>query len=144
MSTQPMTEAEQMRRTIDRVVEEMLNGPNLDVIPQFYTEGFTWHGPGGREMTGLDATREMVGGYLAAFPDLQFTVEQKVAEGDRIASYFRVTGTHDGPLEDIAPTGKKIDIAGLIISRFEGRKIAEEWEVFDELRMLQPIGVVPE
>ena len=144
MSTQPMTEAEGMRRTIHRFVEEVLNGKNLDLIPQYYTEGFTWHGPGGRETTGHAATREMIGGYLTAFPDLQFTVEQNVAEGDRITSYFRVTGTHDGPLEDIAPTGKKIDITGLVISRFEGGKIAEEWEVFDELRMLQQIGAVPE
>ena len=81
---------------------------------------------------------------LTAFPDLHFTVEQQVAEGNLICTRWRATGTHHGPLEDIEPTGKGIDITGQIISRFEGTKIAEEWEVFDELRMLQQIGVVPE
>ena len=52
--------------------------------------------------------------------------------------------THDGPLDDIEPTDKSINITGQIISRFEGTKIAEEWEVFDELGMLQQIGAVPE
>ncbi len=144
MSTQPMTEAEGMRRTTTRTFEEMVNGRNLDLIPQLYTEDFTWHGPGGRDLTGIDQLREMVEGYLTAFPDLHMTVEQQMVEGNLISCRWRATGTHDGPLEDIEPTGKTINISGLVIARFRGTKIAEEWEVFDELRMLQQIGAVPE
>ena len=143
MSTQEQTQAEAMRRTIDRVVDEMLNNKNLDAISECYTEGFIWHGPGGRKHPGHAATREMVGGYLTAFPDLRFTLQQLLIDGDKTAGYFRATGVHDGPLGDIPATGKSIDITGLVISRFEGTKIAEEWEVFDELAMLQQIGVVP-
>ena len=86
----------------------------------------------------------MIQGYLTAFPDLQMTVERQVVEGDLITNHWTATGTHDGPLEDIEPTGKTINISGLVIARFQGAKIAEEWEVFDELRMLQQIGAVPE
>ena len=144
MSTQPMTEAEGMRRTTRRVFAEVVNDRNLDLLPQFFTEGFKWHGPGGRDLTGPAELREMVQGYLTAFPDLQMTVERQVVEGNLITSHWTATGTHDGPLEDIEPTGKTINISGLVIARFRGTKIAEEWEVFDELRMLQQIGAVPE
>ena len=143
MSTQPMTEAEGMRRTTKRVFEEIVNGRNLDLLPQLCTEDYTWH-LGDRDITGMDQVRERIGGYLAAFPDLHMTVEQQVVEGNMICTRWRATGTHDGPLGDVEPTGRKVDITGLIISRFEGTKIAEEWETFDELRMLQQIGVVPE
>lgn len=67
-----------------------------------------------------------------------------MVEEDLITNHWTVTGTHDGPLEDLEPTGRTIDISGLIIARFEGGKIAEEWEVFDELRMLQQMGAIPE
>ena len=145
MSTpQPMTEAEEMRRIVSRVFNEVVNGQNLDLLPQVCTEDYAWHGPGGLDLTGIDQLREMVEGYLTAFPDLHMTVEQQVTEGNLICTRWRATGTHDGPLEDIEPTGKKIDIAGQIIMRFEGNKIAEEWELFDELAMLKQIGVVPE
>ena len=145
MSTpQPMTEAEGMRRIVARFFEEVVNDQNLDLLPQVCTEDYAWHGPGGVNFTGIDQLREMAEGYFTAFPDLHMSIEQQVVEGNLICSRWRATGTHDGPLDDIEPTGRKIDIAGQIIQRFEGTKIAEEWEVFDELAMPKQIGVVPE
>ena len=86
----------------------------------------------------------MIQGYLTAFPDLHMSVEQRVVEGNLISTRWTVTGTHDGPLGEIEATGKKIDIAGQLIMRFEGAKIAEEWEIFDEMEMLRQIGASPE
>ena len=108
-----------------------------------FTEDFTWH-LGAHDLTGLDQVREMIQGYLTAFPDLRMTVEQQIVEGNLIVNRWRATGTHDGPLEDIEPTGKSINMTGTLVSRFEGTKIAEEWENFDELGMLQQIGAIPE
>ena len=86
MSTpQPMTEAEGMRRIVARVYDEMVNGRKLDLLPQFFTEHFTWH-LGARDLTGIDQVRELMVGYLTAFPDLHFTVEQQVAEGNLICT----------------------------------------------------------
>ena len=59
-------------------------------------------------------------------------------------SFKSLTGTHDGPFGDIEPTGKKINISGQLIMRFEGPRVAEEWESFDEVGMLKQIGVMPE
>ena len=64
----------------------------------------------------------MIEGYLTAFPDLHMSVEQRVVEGNLISTRWNVTGTHDGPLGDIEPTGKKIDIAGQLTMRFEGHE----------------------
>ena len=86
----------------------------------------------------------MIEGYLTAFPDMHMAVEERIVEGNLISTRWRVTGTHDGPLGDIAPTGKKVDISGQLIMRFEGTKVAEEWEVFDEMAMLKQLGVMSE
>ena len=140
MSTQPQTDADAMRATYRRLVEEMLNGHRPELIPQFVTDDYVFHGPGGQTLTGADEVTEMVVGYQTAFPDLHMTIAQMIVEGDRLCLRFRVTGTHDGPLGEVAPTGKQIDINGTVIGRFEGTKIAEEWESFDELQMMQQIG----
>ncbi len=143
-TTQPMPEAEAMLITHHRAFNEMLNGRNLDLLPQLCTQDYVYHGPGGLELKGVDQLREMIEGYLTAFSDLHMTVEQRVAEGNLIATRWSLTGTHDGPLEDIEATGKKINISGQLVMRFEGPKIAEEWEVFDEMAMLKQIGAAPE
>jgi predicted ester cyclase len=144
MTTQPMPETEAMLITHDRVFNSVLNGRNLDLIPQVCTEGYAYHGPGDLELRGAGPLREMIEGYLTAFPDLHMAVEQRVVEGNRISTLWRATGTHSGPLDDIEPSGKKIDFCGQVIMRFEGSKIAEEWESFDELLMLRQIGAMPE
>ena len=143
-TTQPMPDAEAMLITHDRVFNELVNGQRLDILPQICTEDYSYHGPGGLELRGIEQIREMIEGYFAAFPDLRMTVEQRVVEGDLISTRWSLTGTHDGPLGEIAPTGKRIDISGQIIMRFEGAKIAEEWELLDEMAMLKQVGAIPE
>ena len=145
MSTpQPMPETEAMLITHRRAFNEMLNGRNLDLLSELCTQDYAYHGPGGLEIRGVDQVREMIEGYLAAFPDLHMAVEERIAEGNLIATRWSLTATHDGPLGDIEPTGNKINIRGQIIMRFEGPRIAEEWESFDEVAMLKQIGVMPE
>ena len=144
MSTaQPMPEAEGMRLTHHRVFNEVLNDRNLDLLSQLCTQDYAYHGPGGLELRGVDQLREMIDGYLTAFPDLHMAVEQRVVEGNLISTRWSATGTHDGPLGDIAPTGEKVDSGGQIVMRFEGTRIAEEWEVFDEMEMLKQVGAIP-
>jgi len=143
-TAQPMEEAEGRRLTHYRVFNEVLNGRNLELLPQLCTQDYVYHGPGGLELEGIDQLRGMIEGYFTAFPDMHMEVEQRVVEGNLISTRWRVTGTHDGPLDGIEATGEKIDISGQLIMRFEGTKIAEEWEVFDQLAMLKQIGAIPE
>src|SRR5439155_22952243 len=81
--------------------------------------------------------------YRAAFPDLQVNAEDLIAEGDRVVARWSSSGTHKGDFMGIPPTGKQVQITGIDLFRFSGGKIAEHWGVFDQLWMLQQLGVAP-
>ena len=80
---------------------------------------------------------------LGAFPDARVTVEDQVAEGDKVVSRWTATGTHTGDLMGIPPTERRIEISGITINRFSGGKIAEDWYQSDDLGMMQQLGVIP-
>jgi predicted ester cyclase len=79
----------------------------------------------------------------AAFPDLRLTIEDQIAEGDKVVTRFTARGTHRGKLPGIAPTGKQVTTTAIIINRYTGGKIAESWINGDILGLLQQLGVIP-
>ena len=81
--------------------------------------------------------------YYTAFPDIQVKVENLIAEGDKVVSHVISHGTHKGELMGIAPTGKQVTVPVICISRFEGDKIVEDWEIIDLFGMLQQLDVIP-
>ena len=89
---------------------------------------------------GVGPWKELVAGLLRAFPDLQFTVEDQLVQGDRVAFRWRAVGTHTGPLGEAPPTGKAIAIDGLILDRVVDGKVQERWEQWDQSLMLQQLG----
>src|SRR5215218_1495608 len=93
---------------------------------------------------GLQAAKKAAAEYRQAFPDLRVSVEDLVAEGDRVAARLRFRGTHLGELDGIAPTGRRVDCSGIVISRIEEGKIAEDWANFDDLGMMRQLGLIPE
>ena len=83
--------------------------------------------------------------FLEAFPNLNVTVEDEIAEDDKVVTRWTIRGTHQGELMGIAPTEEQIELKGITIHRIEGDKtIAEEWERYDNLGMMQQLGVVGE
>jgi predicted ester cyclase len=81
--------------------------------------------------------------FRAGYSDAQITVDDQIAEGDKVASRWTGRGTHDGELMGIAPTGKHVAVAGLTISRVENGRVVEEWTNWDTLGMLQQLGAIP-
>jgi predicted ester cyclase len=79
----------------------------------------------------------------AAFPDLHFTIEDLIAEGDKIVYRYSATGTHKGDLSGIEATGKPVTITGMVISRVVNGNVQEDWEQTDMLGLMQQLGVVP-
>lgn len=79
----------------------------------------------------------------AAFPDLHVTVEDMVAEGDKVVARVTMSGTHKGEFMGIAPTGKQITVGIIEILRIAGGKVVEHWNVVDSLGMMQQLGAVP-
>lgn len=83
----------------------------------------------------------MVSAYVTAFPDLNMTIEQQIAEGSVISVHWRARGTHDGLLGDIPPTGKSTDLRGHLMATFEKGKITTGSEVWDEGLMINQLGL---
>ena len=84
--------------------------------------------------------KEFVAVMLNAFPDLHFTMEEQLIQGDMVAFRWHATGTHNGPLGAAPPTGKTIAVDGLIVDRVVDGKVQERWEQFDQAVMLQQLG----
>ena len=122
---------------------EGVSQANLDVIEEVYTADLVWHEPD-EDIRGIEAARQFVAMYLDAFPDARITVEDMIAEGDKVVSRWTFRGTHQGKLFGIAPTGNQVTGTGITIHRFEGGRIAEEWEIPDNLTMMQKMGAIPE
>jgi steroid delta-isomerase-like uncharacterized protein len=89
---------------------------------------------------GVVAWKEFIGGFLRAFPDMHFTIEDQVIEGNRVAFRWRATGTHTGPLGEAPPTGKSVVIDGLAMDDMADGKVLVRWEQWDQSRMLQQLG----
>jgi predicted ester cyclase len=89
---------------------------------------------------GVGAWKEFMSGMLLAFPDLHFTIEDQLVQGDRAAFRWHATGTHTGPLGAAPPTGKSVALDGLILDRLVGGKVQERWEQWDQSIMLQQLG----
>ena len=128
-----------------RVVEEGFNQGNLDVIEEVVGEGFVGHDPVDPEDTvGIEGIKTRVEIYRGAFPDLEVSIQEIVAEGDLVATRWIARGTHEGELMGIAPTGRATEGHGMTIDRFEDGKLVESWDNWNALGLLQQIGALPE
>ncbi|GAC1360591.1 MAG: ester cyclase [Ktedonobacteraceae bacterium] len=134
--------AEENKALTRRFYEEVFNKKNLAACDEFIDPNGIDHGlpPG---LTGIEGTKQFISMYLAAFPDLQMTIEDLVAEGDRVALRWTCRGTHRGELMGIPPTGRQVTVTGIEINRFAGGKSIEHWLNNDTFGMLQQLGVIP-
>ena len=93
----------------------------------------------GVELRG-DAYRQFLTSVVAAFPDGRWTIEDQVAEGDKVATRWTFIGTHQGEIMGFAPTGRQVRLSGMMMDHIVGGKIAEEWEEYDNIGMVQQLG----
>ena len=131
---------------VRRWVDEVLNRRDVSgqsVSYQLVAADFVRHFPGQPPIEGLEAYRQFGTVYFSAFPDLQITPEDLIAEGDKVTMRYDWRGTHKGELMGIPPTGKQVITSGISILRVVDGKIAEQWDSFDNLGMLQQLGVIP-
>jgi steroid delta-isomerase-like uncharacterized protein len=124
-----------------RIWVEGLNRGNASAADTVFAPDCVVHLTGVAEpIRGVGAWKEVVTGLLQAFPDFHVTVEDQLAQGDRMAFRWVATGTHTGPLGAAPPTGKTVRIDGLIIDRVARGKVQERWEQWDQSLMLQQLG----
>jgi steroid delta-isomerase-like uncharacterized protein len=122
---------------------DLWNTGNLDAVDEFVAADYVRHDPNGPEIHGPEAERQLIAMYLAAFPDLRFTIEHLIAEGDLVLAHSTARGTHRGELLGVPPTDRTIAIAVMDLFQLADGKIVEQWVAIDTLGMLQQIGAVP-
>ncbi len=123
---------------------EIISQRNPDALEEVYTADTVLHEPD-QDLQGVEEAKQYLSMYLAAFPDMTVTVEDVIAEGDKAVTRWTLRGTHQGEVEEFGPpTGKQVELEGITIHRIEDGKIVEEWERYDNLSVMQQLGIVPE
>jgi steroid delta-isomerase-like uncharacterized protein len=131
---------EENKAIVRRGIEEGWNKGNLAVFDELVAADVVHHG---NKTRGLEAFKKTISADMTAFPDCQMTIEDMIAEGDKVVVRYTFRGTQEGELEGIPPTGNQVIHTGIFICRFKVGKIVEEWENMDELGFLQQLGVIP-
>ena len=131
-------------RALARRSWEIVSQRNPDLIEEFYPPEFVWHEPD-RDIRGYEQAKQFVSTFFEAFPDITISVDDVIAEGDKVVSRYTIRGTHQGETEEFGPpSGRQMEQKGMTISRIEGGKIVEDWDSYDNLSTLQQLGFAPE
>jgi steroid delta-isomerase-like uncharacterized protein len=135
--------SEQNKAIVRRLFEEPWKG-KLDVVDELTAGDYVGHDPAlPGPVRGPEGVKEFISTYLGAFPDARVTVEEQLAESDLVATRWSARGTHEGELMDIDPTGRKVSISGITISRLDRGKVVEEFQNWDFYGMMQQVEGTP-
>jgi len=127
-----------------RAIEEIFNAGNLEAADEIIAQDHVQHDPTmPEEGRGREHMKEFASMYRSAFPDVHIEIEDQIAEGDKVATRWTGTGTHEGELMGIEPTGNRVRITGMTIDRIADGQIAETWDIYDALGMMQQLGAIP-
>jgi steroid delta-isomerase-like uncharacterized protein len=128
-----------------RFLEEAWNKGNLAVLDEIIATDHVNSGP--NTIPGLpngpEGVKQLVTTYRNAFPDVHFTIDEQIAEGDKVVTRWSEEGTHEGELAGLPATGKSTNVTGIAVYRIANGKIAESWLIFDQFGLMQQLGVIP-
>jgi steroid delta-isomerase-like uncharacterized protein len=130
-------------KAVIRRILESSNQKDAAIFDEVISPDFVHHDPANPEVRSREDYKQWSTGFLAAFPDLHFSLEDILAEGDRVAYRWTLRATQSGSWRGAAPTGKQISFTGMSIARLRDGKIAELWLNADALGLRQQIGAIP-
>lgn len=137
--------SEQNKTLVRRYNDEFWGSGDESLVEELFAENLVDHNPAGTDLPpGREGMRQSLANFRTAFPDLTTSLEHLIAEGDKVVLRWKARGTHEGELMGIPATGKQVTLSGIDILRIENGKIAERWAEYDNLGLLQQLGVVPE
>ena len=130
---------------IRRLFEEAFEQGNLAVLDEIIAPDQVNGGP--RVLPGMppgpEGSKMLISAYRNAFPDIHFTIDEQIAEGNTVVTRWTAHGTHKGELAGLPATGKPATVVGMGVDRVENGKIVESWGLFDQFGMSQQLGVIP-
>src|SRR5690349_20571371 len=129
------------RRLIERYYNELWNQWRFDLADQLLSPSVKFHGSVGISVEGVEGFRSYMRLIQSAFPDFHNTIEEMVAEGDRVAARLTYRGSHGGVVFGVKPTGRTIQYDGLALFRINGGKIAEGYVLGNVIDLLAQLGI---
>lgn len=138
-----MMSTENNKMVVRRYYDEVLNAGKLALIDELAVDAYIENDPFPGQGNGRADLQQRVAALLGAFSPCTFTIQDVVAEGDRVVVRWRSSGTHSGSFMGMPPTNRSYSISGIDIHRLSDGRMAEHWHVVDQLSQLQQLGVLP-
>ena len=138
--------SEENKENMRRVLEEAFGQGRVEVVDEVLHSNFVCWDPNSEsgEIRGADTIKSEIEYFRNAVPDLTYTVDDQIVEGDMVVSRYTASGTHQGEFFGVPATGKRAEISGINIDRVEGGKVVEEWASYDLQGAMRQLGAIPE
>ena len=134
---------EENKAIVRHMTEEFYNQGNVESAERYFADTYVHHDPASPHVRDREGLKAVLRSFLSGCPDLHITIDQLLAEGDTVAKRWTYHATHTGDLAGLPPTGKRITMSGLELFRLAGGKIVECWLGYDNLSLMQQLGVIP-
>jgi steroid delta-isomerase-like uncharacterized protein len=135
-----MTEAAlENKQRVERLYRDCVNPGRIDLLEEFIDEDFV----GSRGEKGPEEYKKTIAAVKTGFPDAEFSIEDLIAEGDRVVARWRMKGTQLGPFAGFPASGKPVSQTAIVIYQFRKTKIVRAWLQSDSLGLMQQIGAIP-
>ena len=122
---------------------EAFNAQDLDVIDELFDPHYVLHAPGSPDVEGPEMLKQIVAESLATLSEAVLTVDDMVAEGNKVVTRWTMTAIHSGNFMGVPPTDQRITMQGMVIDRFVGGKVVEGWDSFDMYGVMKQMGAIP-
>jgi steroid delta-isomerase-like uncharacterized protein len=131
---------EHNKTIIRQFIDETLNKGDIEAAEKFVDKDVIEQVPFPGQGPGIQGLKDVLAGMRAAFPDMHWTVHEQIAEADKVVSRFEWTGTHRGPFLGVEPTGRQVQVWGVVIDRLQDGKIKETRILMDALGLMAQLG----
>jgi steroid delta-isomerase-like uncharacterized protein len=135
--------SEANKALVRRYFDEILNKPDLTLVQEIFSSDSVFRAPHIPEVHGLEARKLFITAIHTTYPDIHYTIQELIAEGDKVVARWKYSGTHKGEWMGVAPTGRYFSATGTTTLRISGGKIVEEWADYDAMGVWQQLGVLP-
>lgn len=135
---------EENKKFMTYFIEEVINNKNLDTANNIVAEDFIEHVPFPGQEPGREGLKFALQSMFTGFPDMNWTVHEQIAEGEKVVTRFTWTGTHKGEFMGIPPTNKTVEVWGVVIDVVSNNLFAESRIIMDSISLLQQLGVMPQ
>ena len=137
-----MASAEECKMLVQRYIAAISTG-DLGALDEIIATDFIDHNGFPGQTPGREGAKELVRVYRTAFPDVRWTIEDQIAEENKVTTRWVARGTHLGNLFGVGPTGRRVEVEGIGIDWVRDGRLAEGWLSFDQFGLLHQIGALP-